>query len=379
MTVRSTRPPGATRLYRLALPVALAAAGLLAACGGGGDDGATTSRHLYSETNLTANAVVHMVRNADGSLTVKNSVATGGAGTATGPDPLVSQNAVIISDDQQTLFAVNAASHSVSSFAIDAATGDLTLIAHNATTGNFPVSLAYRSGRLYVLFQGSQTVQAYNVTGGRLGASLGSVAIPNATAKPTQITLSPDGRYLVASAGTGSNTLVAYPVQGDGSLGAAQSTSAGVVSPFAGVFVGNGVFLSTVAAGHALQTLSFTNGSFTAVGSPVLGDPNGAPCWLVVTPDGQYAYTGDGGSGTVVSYRIGAGGALTLLNAKAANEQIAVAGDSWISRDGKFLYTAYLATGKVIAYAIGADGGLTKVGAPASVTDGNTMQGLAGL
>jgi hypothetical protein len=41
----------------------------------------------------------------------------------------------------------------------------------------------------------------------------------------------------------------------------------------------------------------------------------------------------DCGSGTIVSYSVGTSGSLTLLNAKAANESIAVAGDSWISDD----------------------------------------------
>ena len=87
------------------------------------------------------------------------------------------------------------------------------------------------------------------------------------------------------------------------------------------------------------------------------------------------------GGGTISSFSVSSTGALTLLNATAANEGIAVAGDSWISKDGKFLYTAYLKNGTVIAYAINSDGSLTKVGTPASiVTNGSgTMQGLAGI
>ncbi len=371
----------ATKFHTRLTLIALAAlASLLAACGGGGDDPVTpTTHHLYTETNVTANSIAHLVRAADGSVTLKNAFATGGAGTNTGADPLVSQNAVIVTDDHKTLFAVNAASNSVSAFAIDAATGDLTLQAHNATTGNFPVSLAHRNGKLYVLFQGSHTVQAFSTNSGNLGAALGSWDIPNAGPKPTQITISPDGKYLVASAGTASNALVSYPIQTDGTLGTAVATTTGIVSPFAGVFLNNSVFLSSVAAGHALQSLNFSAGAFSANGTPVVGDPAGAPCWLVITPDGRFAYTGDGGSGTIVSYTVSSTGALTLMNAKAANENIAVAGDSWISADGKFLYTAYLAAGQVFAYAIGSDGSLTKVGSPVTVTPGNTMQGLTGL
>lgn len=365
-------------IARLSLVALAACVSLLAACGGGSEDPATT-HHLYTETNVTGNAIAHLVRADDGSVSLKNAFATGGAGTNTGADPLVSQNSVIVSDDHKTLFAVNAASNSVSAFAIDVASGDLTLLAHNATTGTFPVSLAQRSGKLYVLFQGSHTVQAFSAGSGSLGAAIGSYDIPGAGPKPTQITISPDGKFLVVSAGTASNTLVAYPIAADGTLGAAVASSAGVVSPFAGAFLSNGIFLSSVAAGHALQSLTFSAGAFTTNGTPVVGDPAGAPCWLAITPDGRFAYTGDGGSGTIVSYTVGSSGSLTLLNAKAANESIAVAGDTWISADGKFLYTAYLAAGQVIAYAIGTDGALTKIGSAVTVTPGNTMQGLAGL
>lgn len=362
---------------------ALAAAAVLAACGGGSDDAEpavpTAANQLYTQTNLSANTVVHLARNADGTLTLRNSVATGGAGTNTGADPLVSQNSLIVTPDHRTLFTVNAASNSVSAFAIDPATGDLSLLAHNATTGTFPVSLAYKEGLLYVLFQGSQTVQAYAVKNGVLGTSLGSYNIIGAGPKPTQITLSPQGDYLTVSAGTVSNELVAFPVGTDGRLGTALASTADVQSPFAGVFVNATTFLSTSAGIHALQALRFSAGGFTAINTPLVGDAAGVPCWLVVTPDGRYAYTGNGGSGSISAYRIASDGSLTLLNAQAANEGIAVAGDSWISTDGKFLYTAYLAAGQVLAYAIQADGSLTKVGAPAVVTTGNTMQGLAGI
>lgn len=367
-------------LYGAAL-AALATAAVLSACGGGDDIAIdrTAANQLYTQTNLSDNTIVHLQRQADGSLTMRNATATGGAGTNTGADPLVSQNSVIVTSDHRTLFAVNAASNSVSAFAIDPATGDLSLLAHNATTGSFPVSLAHKDGRLYVLFQGSRTVQAFAVHNGVLGTALGSHDIPAAGPKPTQITLSPAGDQLIVSAGTASNELVAFPVASDGRLGQAVATTSGVQSPFAGVFVNPTTFLSTSAGIHALQALRFASGSFTAIGEPLVGDAAGVPCWLVVTPDGRFAYTGNGGSGTISAYRVASDGSLSLLNAQAANEGLAVAGDSWVSADGKFLYTAYLAAGQILAYAIHADGSLSRVGAPAVVTAGNTMQGLAGI
>ena len=362
--------PSKPRL-RMALG-AIAAAAVLAACGGG-----NTDSQVYSASNGTANSIVHMGAKADGSLTVLNAVATGGAGTNTGPDPLTSQGSLIVTPDHQTLFAVNGGDNSISAFSIDHHSGDLTLLKNNATTGILPVSLAFDSGHLYVLFQGRPAVNVYPVKNGVLGPLLGSYAISNAVGKPTQITLSPDRQYLLVNAGTASNAVDAFPVKADGTLGTAVLNT-GIASPFASEFLdGHNLLVSNTSA-HALQSLAFSKGVLSANGAPVVGDVQGAPCWLVITPDGRYAYTGSGGSGTVSAYKVSDKGTLTLLNARAAAENLGVAGDSWISPDGKYLYTAYLAAGKVISYAVGQDGALTPVGAPAIVTPGNTMQGLAG-
>ncbi|KWN19212.1 hypothetical protein WT83_10765 [Burkholderia territorii] len=338
------------------------------------------SNQLYTQTNATTNAIVHMVRGNGGMLTIANITATGGKGANLGPDGLTSQNALAISPDKRFLYAVNAGDNSVSSFAIDAGTGNLTLVDHVVTSGNFPVSVAISSmGVLYVLQQGSQTVQAFSTANGQIGSTaLGTWAIPNAGAKPTQLTLSPNGTFLVVSAGATSNELLSYPINSNGTLGSPVGNMAGVASPFAGVFVNNNLFLSSAVSAHAVQALSFQFGALTAIGSPVVGDPNGAPCWLVVTPDGKFAYAGDGGSGTIAAYSVSSSGILRLLNARAANENIAVAGDSWVSADGKYLYAAYLAAGEVIGYAINSDGSLAKIGTVSAVS-GNTMQGLVGL
>lgn len=362
----------------------IAAAALLGACGGGGSSAtvpAEVSNQLYSQSNLTANTIVHMSSIADGSLTVKNTVATTGAGTNSGPDPLTSQYSVIVTPDHRTLFAVNAGDNSVSSFAVDAATGNLTLLMKNPTTGVMPVSLAYSNGHIYVLFQGSKTVQAYAVTNGVFGASLGSYVLPAATTTATEITATPNGANVLVSAGTGSNSIVSYPVAAGGTLGAPVVNTAGIHAPFAAAFLNATTLLSTDAGGHALQSLNFnqSTGMLAANGASVVGDGAGNPCWLAITPNGKFAYTGDGGSGTISSYGVSSVGILTLINPRAASENIAVAGDSWISADGKFLYSTYLAQGVVITYSIGSDGALTKVGSPATVAAGTTIQGLAGI
>ncbi|MFZ6864205.1 lactonase family protein [Undibacterium sp. Ji67W] len=388
---------------QLSIVTTLVAAGMLSACGGSSTTTPTAvsttpvvpvlANQLYTQTNEQANVIVHMSRNADGSLTLQNRTFTGGVGTngvrfgdATNtsvPDSLVGRNSIAVSPDHTTLFAVNAGNNTVSTFAIDQVSGDLTLKKVNVTTGVFPTSLAFSNGHLYVSFEGgSEKLQAYNVaTDGSLNL-IGAYVVPaNASnpVLPTQVTLSPNGSFVFVSAGTGSNSVVSYAVNPDGTLGSPILNTTGIVSPFAGTFVNNSLYLSTDITDRALAAFSVNAGNLTPINSPLTSGQAG-PCWLAVTPNGQFAYVGNG-SGPISSYVISSNGTLTLKNATEARDSNRVAGDSWISPDGKFFYTAYLADDQIIGYSIGSDGTLTKVGNPLPINTVTkvSIQGLVGI
>jgi 6-phosphogluconolactonase len=374
----------------------------LSACGGS-DPAATTppvaapapviANQLYAQTNETVNTLVHMIRNADGTISVKNRTASGGTGLngvrpgapAPAPNSLGSQNSVIVSADKTLLFAVNGGDSSVSVFAIDQLSGDLTLKKSTKLLGSTPSSLAYRNGFLYVMFQsGANQVGAYAVQADGALAQLSLQNLPLAGAAPTQVVVSPDGNFIVVSAGVATNVVVSYPMNKDGSLGSPVSNTAGVTTPFAGAFAAPSIYLSSDISGRALASYSYTNaGVLNLIGSVVSGEA--APCWLVITPNGKYAYVGNG-AGTVSSYAVGTGGVLSLLQAKAATEPgvlpgvNSVSGDSWISADGKFLYADYLGADKVVAYSIGADGAIVKLNEQIIGTMNHlSLQGLAGI
>jgi 6-phosphogluconolactonase len=351
------------------------------------------ANQLYAQTNETVNTVVHMVRNADGSISVKNRSASGGMGlngirpgnATAGPNSLGSQNSVIISTDKTLLFAVNGGDSSVSVFSIDPATGDLTLKKSTRLLGATPSSLAYRNGFLYVLFQsGANQVGAYAVQADGALAQLSLQDLPATGGLPTQVVVSPDANFIVVSAGTGSNAVVSYPMNKDGSLGSPVVNRAGISTPFAGAFASTSIYLSTDSGSRALASYTFTQaGAFNLIGSVVSGE--GGPCWLVITPNSKYAYVGNG-AGTISSYAVGPSGALTLLSAKAASEPgvlpgvNSVSGDSWISPDGKFLYADYLGADKVVAYSIGSDGAIVKINEQVIGTMNQlSLQGLVGI
>ena len=371
--------------------LAISAAVALAGCGGSDDNPVVVMNQLYSQTNLTANTVVHMLRGSDGSLTVANSVATGGvgsngnnaAGVLAAADSLASQFSVTISNDNSTLFAVNAGDGSISSFSIDPSTGNLTLLKKSATSGTFPNSLAYSNGYLYASFVNSHEVKGFKVNSDGSLTTIGSFGLP-LTLVPTQVKASPNGAFLLV--GSQSASVVAFPINSNGSLDTAVVNTTSIPAvPFAGVFLNNSIYITADVATASLSSYRLNgNGTLTPISLSVAATGQAASCWLSVTPNGKWAYVGNG-SGSISLYSISASGALTLVNATASNEGLAVAGDSWVSADGKFLYSTFLKDGSVIAYSINdTTGALTKVGAKVQVTPANggvssTMQGLVGI
>jgi 6-phosphogluconolactonase (cycloisomerase 2 family) len=303
---------------------------------------------------------------------------------------LASQYAVTTSSDGKTLFAVNAGDNTISTFSIDSA-GKLTLLKKNGTTGDFPNSLGYSKGYLYAAFLGSSHLIAYKVGS---DGSLTAVSIKLLTAGglfvPTQVKASPDGAFLLV--GSKSAAILSYPIGADGTLGAAvRNSTANTVDltkdiqvPFDGVFVGNRTYVVADVASASLASYTLNDNGTLSQPISVVRNGQGNSCWLSITPNGKWAYVGNG-SGSISSYSIIAVGVLALQNATAANEGIAVAGDSWISGDGKFLYSTYLKDGSIVAYKIDdTTGALTKVReklqvTPATIPTSSPMQGVVGL
>jgi 6-phosphogluconolactonase (cycloisomerase 2 family) len=87
-------------------------------------------------------------------------------------------------------------------------------------------------------------------------------------------------------------------------------------------------------------------------------------CWVVVTPDGKWAYTANFVSGSISSYRLAGNGTASLINGTAAlpggvgSEPVDLA----LSADGKYLYNLLRGSGAVAGFQIQADGSLKEVG-----------------
>lgn len=294
-----------------------------------GDDGGA----VYTMNNAaSANYILVYDRDDDGSLTRMDSVSAGGQGSGPHPvfgtDPLESQDALILSDDNRWLFAVNAGSNSVSSFRVDDE-GSITRVSTVSSGGTMPVSLAARGNVLYVVnAMGGGSVSGFRVgTDGTLTALAGSTRALSGAAMPGpgSIRISPDGRTMVVTEKP-TNRLVLYGLGTDGipTSGPTVVSSPGP-TPFGADFDMSGRYIlsignigpnrAAVPDGSAAGSLTFPTSTAATVISGSVPTTETAACWVQITPDGRFAYTTNTGSGSITGYSIGGTGALTRLTA----------------------------------------------------------------
>jgi hypothetical protein len=174
------------------------------------------------------NFVVAFGRRADGVLVPLDFYPTNGNGRgvfrdATGPirlNPLISEDSLLAVDDQY-LLVVNAGSNTISSLRINA-DFTLTFIDQEPTGGVSPISIAHRDGVVYVanadedgVFTGPPD-QAGNVSALRLDRATGALTPISGSsrslgARPADLELSRDGRFLVVSALNAGSARLASP------------------------------------------------------------------------------------------------------------------------------------------------------------------------
>lgn len=324
---------------------------------------------------------------------------------------------------------------SISSFLIGR-DGKLTLVGTTSSGGLFPDSLALNGSQLYVLNAGggaasgcgAATDENPNVTGFQVSAAGALTAIPGATQSidpgpdgtpgflncdnsslppcglspplfvrsPAEVQFTPDGKSLVVTV-KGTNAIYVFPVNPKGTTGLGSPTIfkaaniPGINSEptyFGFTFDSKGRLIvsepfgappvTAIPAGGAGAVSSFTigkNGALSPISSHV-ADGQTAPCWVVLDPEGLYAYTTNNVTGDISSFTLGSNGTLTLLESDAAplsgpNDMAAVRG-----RQSSFLYVVASGAGEVYAYQIESDGTLSLIGSYSGLP-ANTSQGMA--
>ncbi len=346
----------------------------------------------------SGNQILVYNRAADGSLAYAGSFATGGNGSGLGvtvpPDPLGSQNSVLLSPNGKWLFAVNAGSNDVSSFKV--VSGGLSLADKVSSGGSYPVSLTYSEGILYVLNAfGDGSISGFKVQDdGHLKALKGSTrslhaATPAAAAgssqpqileSPAEVGFSPDGRFLLVTdkgGVSGVGKIDVFKVE-DGlpSAGMVVTQTQGAV-PFDFTFDPYG-HLVVVDASTGSVTAYAINGSGSLKVKGVSFTGQAATCW--VTSNENTIYTDNTGSGTLSGFMPSASGGLTPVT---TNSIVATAGagtlplDIGISHNGRFVYSLETGAGKVGIFRANDDGTLTSLGTAGGYGAVSGFQGIA--
>ena len=402
---------------RLALTfaVALACMWVLAT----GMAGASTAHHepagaVYTESNDPAgNSVVVFDRFRDGTLVKREAVSTGGLGSAQsvgcGPGcPILdSVNAVVVSDNEKLVFAVNAGSDTVSSFR-ETRSG-LRLVDQEYSGGDMPESLALHDHVLYALNVATENsngttgnIYGFRVSGnGQMtpnGSSqtLASAAPPDHSFDPRAIGFKPNGRVIVVTEIFGGfdsgppGRIDTFVVNSHGQAGPAQSYPTQTIAPFGFAFDDNGHAVVSELADPggegAVSTYTVTN---SGVVTPIDTKPSGGhlPCWVAVTEnDRVIAYvvnTGAGEPARVTHFRLNRNGTLTPHGAPAEHPGDFAQTDTALSDNDRYLYVLAPSVGPgppshIDTWQRQNDGSLTFIGStPADPDMGIGATGLA--
>ena len=328
---------------------------------------------VYVLSNQPAgNSVLVYSRTANGTLTYAATYSTGGKGAGTGADPLGSQGSLTL--DAGFLLAVNAGSNDVSLFAIDGS--KLTLLDRKPSGGQMPVSVTVRGPIAYVLNAGGTP----NISGFLVDA-LGKHLVPlpgsqrplagGTSAQPAQVRFAPEGDELLVTE-KGTQLIDTYSVGFTGYASTATPHASNGVTPFGFSITTRGYAIVSEAGSGSASSYEVEDGKHLDSISAAIPLGQSAPCWLVTTGDGRFAYTANAGSGTISSLRIAADGKLSLLNPAAGTLSAPL--DMALSSRSKFLYVRE-GNGAVSGFRVMPDGTLEPIGSVTGVPPG--AQGIA--
>lgn len=316
---------------------------------------------IYTMSNAAAgNELLAFRQERDGSLTPLASHATGGLGSGGG---LGNQGAVV--SDGEHIFVVNAGSDDLSVFRIRRS--GLKLVDTIASGGARPISVTVHHDLVYVLNAGSDSIAGFRLNrNGTLRVLPGSEQpLSGAGTDPAQIQFSADGETLIVTE-KATNNIVLYSL---GRRGVPQDRT--IVpslgqTPF-GFALGRGrqVIVSEAAGGatNASSVSSYFLGRHGDLRVIDATDPTlqSAACWVVVTPNGRFAYVTNTGSNTISGFLILAGHLLRLNRDGITATSGAAPIDMALSRDGRVLHVLNAGDHTISSFKVRKDGQLEPI------------------
>jgi len=322
------------------------------------------SAQVYTQTNEPGqNRIAEIGWNPDGTLTKPHYYLTGGQGTGTG---LGIQGAVALSEDHRWLFVVNAGSNDLSTFKLGAQGAQL--VNRISTRGNKPVSVTSHGSLVYVVNAGDGKIVGFRANeNGQLSPIAGGSRLTKVGAAPGQISFNPEGDTLYVSE-KNTNRLDIFTVDASGAIAGREWISSPGATPFGFAFGRRGkLFVSEAQGGAAgASTLSSyitgDDGYATPISAAVPTFQTAA-CWVGVSWDGKFAYTGNAGSGTITGYRVFDGGQVSILTSTGVSGRMPNGANALdLATDASHLYALGSSKGLIASFAIAEDGRLVRSG-----------------
>ncbi|MDR3632639.1 MAG: beta-propeller fold lactonase family protein [Isosphaeraceae bacterium] len=285
------------------------------------DDNVNSAKAVYALTNeATGNRLAVFARDGRGMLTPAGFVPTGGLGTG---ENTQNQGGLAFSDDRRFIYAVNPGDNTITVFSVTRR-GPVP-VQQIESGGQLPNSLAVRDNLLYVLNAGSVAGGVDNIAGFRIGRRGALSPIPNSS-RPlsapatgaAQVAFSRDGNVLIVTERL-TNRITTFTLDKSGVAGTPQPMTSAGATPFGFKVNRDGFLIISDAAGganglSAASSYAVNDHGTLSVISGSVPTLQTAACWVAVTENGRYAYTGNAGSGTITGFAVGGQGTLTRID-----------------------------------------------------------------
>jgi 6-phosphogluconolactonase len=170
------------------------------------------------------------------------------------------------------------------------------------------------------------------------------------------VSVTPDGRSLVVSERV-ANRLETLPLDRFGRPGAPVVTASSGAVPFGFGITGQGTIVVSEAGASTVSSYRFGSGGALRTVTASLPVGQNAACWVAVSPNGRFAYTGNAAGG-ITAFAIARDGSLTSLGTTLLAPSPR---DLDFDESGRYLH-AVSPGGQVTSYRVGSDGSLTLAG-----------------
>jgi 6-phosphogluconolactonase (cycloisomerase 2 family) len=327
------------------------------------------------DNSSNANHVLVFNRAGDGTLLFRRSVPTGGLGTGVA---LENQGALALSEGHRWLFVVNAGSHDISTFAVTPS--GLSLVAKTDSAGLNPISLTVSGNLLYVLNAGGTVGNTDNITGFVIDVSGHLHQLANSTQQlsaaatgPAQVSFSPGANVLVVTE-RNTSLIDTFVVNDDGTAGAHQTFASPGKEPFGFSFDKLGHLFVTEAMTATVSSYSVSDDGGLSIVSTSVPTQQKAPCWLLVTRRGNFAYEANAASSSISGFSVQSDGSISLLNADGITGTTpAGPNDLALNDNSHFLYSLNPSNGTISGFRVQSDGSLTSAAQASAAVGANGL------